>query len=263
MTEPLEMEQLESALRATAAVRSVVSAVWALARAQLPRVEEAVAESTDYLDAVDALVDRIAGPPRLETERSLTLVLGPERPFCGPLAQNVLDWAPAAGPVGLVGARLAEMSHRRPELTSRVVFELSGAASVDELGDVSLELAAAVLAHGADAPVDLIHARGDRGGAHRAVLLATEREAKRPDFEHYSPLEAVLAAAVRESVAGRLRIALAESLLAETRARVIAAERAKRAVDDRESALEQSLRVQQQEGITRELVELTAGLLAQ
>jgi hypothetical protein len=262
-SERLELEQIESALRATSAVRSVVQAVWALSRAQLPRVEEAVAESTTYLDWVDEVVDRVAGPPRpAAEERSLTLVLGPERGFVGSLARSVLASIPPRGPVGLVGGRLAEMAEREPGLRPRVLFSLPGPSSVDELGGVSRALAKAVLEHGADAPVELSYPRGAGRGMHRAVLLAGEREAKRPTFEHYSPLGSVLAAAVRESVTGRLRIALAESLLAETRARVTAAERAKRAADDREAELESDLRVQQQEQITRELVELTAGLLA-
>jgi F0F1-type ATP synthase gamma subunit len=261
MGERLELEQIESALRATSAVRSVVQAVWALSRAQLPRVEEAVAESTAYLDWVDEVVDRVAGPPRpAALERSLTLVLGPERGFCGSLARAVLATVPARGPLGLVGERLAETSRREPGVAERVRFSLPGPSGVDDLGGVSRALAAAVLEHGAGATVDVVHPRG--AGTHRAVLLAGEREARRPSFDHYSPLRAVLAAAVRESVTGRLRIALAESLLAETRARVTAAERAKRAADDRETELESDLRVQQQEQITRELVELTAGLLA-
>jgi hypothetical protein len=262
-TERRELEQIESALRATSAVRSVVQAVWALSRAQLPRVEEAVARSTTYLDWVDALVDRVAGPPRPAVlERSLTVLLGPERGFCGTLARSVLASAPPRGPLGLVGGRLAEVARREPAVAGRVRFTLDGPSSVDELGAVSRALAAAVLEHGADAPVDLAFPRGAGKGMHRAVLLAGEREAKRPTFEHYSPLRTVLAAAVREGVTGRLRIALAESLLAETRARVTAAERAKRAADDREAELRSALRVQQQEQITRELVELTAGLLA-
>ncbi|HJL15240.1 MAG TPA: F0F1 ATP synthase subunit gamma [Sandaracinaceae bacterium LLY-WYZ-13_1] len=263
MNEPQELEQIESALRATDAVRSVVQAVWALARAQLPRVEEAVTHSSEYLDWVDAVVDRVAGPPRPSAlESSLTVVLGPERAFCGSLAQAVLERAPASGPLGLVGARLSEVAARQPAFGARVRFELPGPSSVDDLGEVSAALARALLAHGEDAPVDVLYPRGARSGMRRAVLLASEREAGRPDFEHYSPLSAVLAAAVRESVTGRLRIALAESLMAETRARVTAAERAKRAADERQRSLESRLRVQQQEGITRELVELTAGLLA-
>ena len=262
MGERLELEQIESALHATSAVRSVVQAVWALSRAQLPRVEEAVAESTSYLDWVDEVVDRVAGAPKPSAlERLLTLVLGPERGFCGSLARSVLASVPASGPIGLVGARLAEAARREPNLRDRVLFTLPGPSSVDDLGAVSRALASAVLEHGADAPVELAYPRGSARGMHRAVLLAGEREAKRPSFDHYSSLRSVLVAAVRESVTGRLRVALAESLLAETRARVAAAERAKRAVDDWEAELDGDLRVGQQEQMTRELVELTAGLL--
>ena len=165
-----------------------------------------------------------------------------------------------------MGARLAEAARREPNLRDRVLFTLPGPSSVDNLGAVSRALASAVLEHGADAPVELAYPRGSARGMHRAVLLAGEREAKRPSFNHYSSLRSVLVAAARESVTGRLRRGLRPRLrfagpdpaLARRRGE----EQAKRDIEaNREAELDGDLRVGQQEQITRELVELTAGLL--
>lgn len=261
MSETVELGHLEASLRAVDAVGSVVHAVWALARAQLPRAEEAVAEGTEYLDWVDAVVDRIAGAPReAEASESLTIVVGPERAFCGPLARSTAESIPPAGPVGLVGSRLAEVALRDHAIAQRVAFTLAGASSVDELPDTATRLAAAVLAHGADAPVEVVHLRGR--ATHRVILLAMEREGRAIQHELYSPREAVLHAAVREGVTGRVRLALAETLLVELRARVLATERARRAAKERRAQLEASWRIGQRDQITRELMELTGALLS-
>ncbi len=261
MPEPMELERVEASLRAVEAVASVVHAVESLARAQLPLAERAVAEGAEYLEWVDAVVDRLAGPPRpLEPARSLTVVVGPERAFSGPLARTVAERAPAEGPLGLVGARLAEVARRDASVPPRAVFELSAASSIDELPEASARLAEAVLAHGAGAPVDVVHPYGH--GVRHVLLLSGEREPRALVHELYSPAAAVLRAAVRESVTGRLRLVLAEALLAELRARAAMAERARRAAEDRRAELEASLRVGQRERITRELGELTTALLA-
>lgn len=261
MAEPMELERVEASLRAVDAVASVVHAVESLARAQLPLAERTVAEGAEYLDWVDAVVDRLAGPPRAyERARSLTVVVGPERAFSGALARSIVERAPGEGPLGLVGARLAEIARRDASVAERVVFELAGASSVDELPDASARLAEAVLAHGAGAPVDVLHPHG--GGVRHVLLLSGEREPRAILHELYSPPGAVLRAAVRESVTGRLRLVLAEALLAELRARAAMAERARRAADDRRAELEATLRVGQREQITRELGELTTALLA-
>ncbi len=261
MTETVELAQLESSLRAVDAVGSVVHAVWALAKAQLPRAEEVVQEGAQYLDWIDAVVDRIAGPPReVGLGEPLTVVIGPERAFCGPLARSTADSIPRAGPIGLVGSRLSEVAMRDPAVRARVVFALASASSVDELAETSAQLAGAVLEHGADARVDVVHLRGR--GTHRVILLATEREVRALEHELYSPVEVLLRAAVHESVTGRLRLALAETLLVELRARVLATERARRAARERRDALEASWRIGQRDQVTRELMELTTALLA-
>ncbi|HEY8432718.1 MAG TPA: F0F1 ATP synthase subunit gamma [Sandaracinaceae bacterium] len=261
MAEPTELERIEASLRAVQAVAGVVHAVESLARAQLPRAERAVAEGSEYLDWIDAVIDRLAGPPREpEHAASLTVVVGPERAFSGGLARAVVRSAPARGALGLVGTRLSETAARERGLAERVVFSLAGPSSVDDLADASARLAEAVLAHGSGARVELVHPRG-RGVA-RVVLLAAAREPRPLEHELYSPAREVLRAAVRESVTGRLRIALAEGLLAELRARTAMAERARRAADERLEELEARLRVGQREQITRELTELTTALLA-
>ena len=102
-------------------------------------------------------------------------------------------------------------------------------------------------------------------GRHDVVGRTTHR-AHAPAFaalpDTYSSPSAILADAVRESIRGRFRVALAESLRAEIDARVLASERARRAVDRRIEELEGTLRIMTQEQITRELCDLYAGTLA-
>lgn len=260
MSGPVDLGRIEASLRATAAVGSVVHAVWALARAQLPRIEEAVAQATEYLDWVDAVVERLAGPPvEIAGATTLTVLIGPERAFCGRLARTVIERAPEAGALGLVGTRLTEVGAREPAVSSRVAFAIAGADSVDALEPAARRLAAALLEHGEGAPVALAHPRGARGRMHHVTLLALAREGGGADHDLFSSRETLLRDAVRESLEGRLRIALAESLRAEVRARLMATERARRAVDERRAALERSRRVAEQEQVTLELLELIAG----
>ncbi|GAB5545598.1 MAG: hypothetical protein SangKO_053580 [Sandaracinaceae bacterium] len=263
MSVPVELARVEASLRATAAVGSVVHAVWALARAQLPRIEEAVAQATEYLDWVDEVVERLAGPPvTVEGAAPLTVLIGPERAFCGRLARTVLEHAPADGALGLVGTRLAEVASREPALSGRVAFAIGAADSIDGLGAAAQRLARALLEHLEGTPVALTHPRGARGRMHRVDLLALAREGGAADHDLYSSPARVLRDAVHESLEGRLRIALAESLRAEVRARLMATERARRAVDERRDALERARRVGEQEQVTRELLELIAAGLS-
>jgi len=261
-----ELHRIAGSLTAVRAVGSVISAVWALSRAQLPRVERAVADAGEYLAWLDRVVDDLAGPPlEAAPERSFTVALGPERPFCGDLGRGVLDGLPPRGEVGLVGTRLGEMGRRvlrnEPE---RIAFVRPGPTGIDDLAAVSGDVSRALLAHvsarrvPAEDPIQvvLLHPGGRGAAPVQSVLLPARRGAPREDLDLFSPPAVVARAAAREGVTGRLRHALGWSLLAETRARAAVAERARRAVEDREAELTTALRVLEREQVTTELVEL-------
>jgi hypothetical protein len=152
---------------------------------------------------------------------------------------------------------LIEAAERRPGLDVR--FRLAGPAGVDDLDDVGSRLAHALLdVASADLTVELWRARAPGRGTVITRLLAARRGPRERSRDLFSPPERIVEAAIRESVYGHLRAALAEALLVETRLRVAVAERARRAVEEREAALATELRVLERELITSELVELTA-----
>lgn len=251
---------VERRIAAVAAVGQVVHAIWALARAQLPLAERASADASAYLDWVDEVVERLAGAPVPWTAgRRLHVVLGPERAYAGALPRRVLAQIPDDGLLGLVGSRLIESAMRRPELESRILFTLPGAVSHDEHDEIAHRIAEAVLFHAGHSHVELLYPRGGGSTLHRVVLLAGERAPVGRAPETWSPLPEVLAYAVRESIASRLAVGVAEALRAEVRARIIAAETARGACDRRLDELHQTWRIARQEQITNELLEVVSG----
>lgn len=255
-----ELPRVEQRLGATEAVQQVMRAVWALARAQQPQVEAAAGDATAYLDAAEAVVVRLAGDPMIEQapEHVLWVLVGPERPFCGPLARMLLEQLPPRGPIGLVGQRLAEACSQLPALQERVVFQLHAATTPQELGHRAELLAAELLAAERPSAV-LLHPVDGLPRLHRSVVLAGARGPIEAPPETLLPVGEVLEAAVLEVVAGRLAVALAEALRAEVRARLTAAEAAYRATERQLEALRHRWRVLRQDAITQELLELTAG----
>jgi len=257
-----DLVDIEHRIGAVSAVRQVIHAIWALARAQLPLVEEAVAEASIYLDQVDDVVAVLAGPPRPRAEpaqAALSVILGPERPYCGSLPRQILAQVPKTGRVGLAGERLWELASGDAELSARVVFHLPGAVTHEDPEEVSRNLAEAVLAHAGQAEVDLLY---PREGGHQLTcvrLLTGPREPIAYPPETLSPLEDVLREAVIASITGRLAVGTAEALRSEVRARSAAAEAAKRASDERLEELRKGLAVARQEQITGELLEVVAG----
>ncbi len=255
-----DLRVLERRMSAVTAVGQVVHAIWALARAQLPLVEQASADASAYLDWVDEVVARLAGAPLPRTTRNrLYVILGPERPYCGALSRRVLAQLPADGSVGLVGSRLVESAMRRPGLVSRTLFTLPGAVSHDEHDEIAHRIAEAVLFHASQSHVELLYPRGGGSTLRTVVLLAGEREPVRQAPETWSPLREVLAQAVKESVASRLAVGVAEALRAEVRARIMAAEMAHGACDRKLDELREAWRIARQEQITNELIEVVAG----
>lgn len=264
---PHDLGRVEDLLGAVDSVRQVVHAVWALARAQQPSVEAAAAEATAYLDWIDRLVDRVAGPPRPGAPvETLLVVVGPERAFCGAqprqLAEGLHEHGAAEGALGIVGQRLAEAVESDPRLAPRVRFRVPAAASPGEIGRAAQATAAAVLEHGAERHIELLHPVGGESVLHRSVIAAGRREQVRNPPQTFSPVATVVQAAVGEAVTGRLAVALAEALRAEVRARVLAADAARQACDRRLEELGGDWRVLRQEQITRELIEIVSSRLA-
>ncbi len=258
---PRDLAAVEARMASITAVQQVMSAVWALARAQQPRVEAAAAEATAYLDVAEQIVERLAGSPKIDLtddDDVLWVLVGPERAFCGPLARMLLQQLPATGALGLVGHRLREVAAQEPDLLERVVFTVDAASTPDELGLRADALATAILNAGRTT-VMLLHP--DQGGPelHRSVLLAAARATAAEPPETFLPPHEVLEAAVLEAVAGRLAVALVEALRAEVRARLVAAEAARSSCDRRLGDLTQTWRALRQGAITQELIELTSG----
>jgi F0F1-type ATP synthase gamma subunit len=250
---------IERRMHAVQAVRQVTHALWALSSAQLPLVEEAVAQASEYLDWVDAMVEHLAGRPVPgPTHGTLHVVIGPERGYSGSLGRDVLGAIPSQGALGLVGRRLIELASESHSTAARLRFALPAATTPDEPESIAEAVAEAVLQRADDTHVVLHHPRAGQRGLSRSVILAGAREARPAPPDSYSPLATVLGAAVRESVRGRLTIGVAEALRAEVVARIAATERARKACDQRVEELEQLWRVAQRERTTTEVLELSA-----
>lgn len=255
---------LERRMNAVGAVRQVVNAIWALARAQLPLVESAAAEVVAYLEQVDAVVARLAGPrqPPPPSARTLLVVLGPERPWCGSLPREVLAQLPAHAELGLVGRRLQEVAADDAEVMARVRFSLPGAQSPDDAPAVAWAIAEELLAHLEVAHVEVLHPVDGGSRLVSTVLLGGQRARSYTAPSTLSPWGEVLRAAVFEAVTSRLTVAAVAALRSEVRARMAAAEQARTAADKKLEQLQHEWRDARQEAITTELVELVAGRAA-
>lgn len=258
MAEPTDVTALERSMRAVRAIKQVVHAIWALSRAQLPLVEQATTAAATYQRWVDATVERLAGAPlAIETERRLTVVFGPERPYSSALARRIVEAIPE-GDLGIVGERLAEIVRQFRSIDERVRFRCAGSVAHDDLHDVALSVARAILEHGRGAQVVVMHPTGD-GPKTSAIPLIVARELVDRPPETFSRLERVVEAAVVEAMTGRLAVAAAEALRAELRARIAAADAARRACEERLAELEGIWHLGRRETITRELLEIAAG----
>ena len=261
LVEAPDQSTIERRIAAVQGVRQIVHAIGALARAQLPLAESATGQATLYLDAVDGILHRLVEAPEDATSRDqLLVVVGPERAFCGALAQRILEQVPAAGALGIVGRRLGEAIALDAELKVRVRFEMPGAVSHEDAEIVATHIAQAVLAVGDGRQVDVLHPTSGRSDLHRSVLLRKSHQPLRRSLpETYSPLDTVIRAALREAMTGRLALAVSEAHRSEISARVLAAEQMTKACDDKLERLRQDWRVARQEQITNELLEVVAG----
>ncbi len=252
---------IERRITAVQGLRQVVHAIGALARAQLPLAESATGQAMLYLDAVDSILHRLVGAPEsAEGDHQLFVVVGPERGFCGALAQRIVEQVPPVGALGIVGRRLGEAAKLDPAIEPRVRFELGGAVTHEDAEGVAVAIAEAVLGLGHNGQVDVLYPSSGRSDLHRSMLLPKSQQlAQRSLPETYSPLDTVVRAAIAEAMTGRLALAAAEALRSEISARVVAAEQMTRACDDKLEGLRQDWRVARQEQITSELMEIVAG----
>lgn len=265
----LELEDaatIERRIKAVGAVKEVVHAIWAISRAELPMVEAAVAESSTYVDWIHEMADAVMDAPhRSSTQQVLMVVLGPERPYCGALARLILEQvveamdAGADPSIGLVGTRLLEAAVQEKHLENRVLFQLAGAVTHEENEQIARAIAGAVLTHAGNAEVDLFYPRDGGSRLERVTLLGGMRSPAPFPPETFSPLEQVINAAIVELITGRLAVGVAEALRSEIRARIMAAEAATRAADDKLETLRRSWAKTRQERITSELLEVIAG----
>lgn len=259
MMDASDVNAVERSIRAVTAIRQVVHAIWALSRAQLPLVEQAARAAVTYQRWIDATVERVASvPPTARAERKLTIVFGPERPYSASLVRRITDAVPEDGDLGIVGERLAEAVSPIASVARRVRFRCSGSVAHDDLHEVALSVAVEILEHGRGATVVVMHATDDDRELAIVPLIAERTLVDRPP-ETLSPLADVLESAVAAAMIGRLAVAAAESLRAETRARIAAADAARRACDERLADLENVWHFGRRETVTRELLEIVAG----
>lgn len=259
MTEPnVDVTAVERSMRAVTAIRQVVHAIWAVSRAQLPLVEQAAAAAATYQRWVDATVERVAGAPLPdEAAAQLTVVFGPERPYSSALARRIVESLPD-GALGIVGERLAEAVGQRGDIDGRVLFRCRGSVAHDDLHEVALSVATRILEHARGARVVVMHPVGGGSDTTLVPLITARRPVDRPP-ETFSPLARVVEAAIVSAMTGRLAVAAAEALRAEIRARIVAADAARHACEDRLAELEGVWHLGRRETITRELLEIVAG----
>ena len=263
MREERSLDRLEATRRSVLAVAQVVRALESLSRAQRASVEEAAGDASRYLDWIDELVGQLAGPPESAAGADpLSIVMGPERGFCGPLAHRIAEQIPSQGALGIVGTRLAEVLDETPAVSARTRFRLPGAAAVEELPRGARELAARILEEHPIGSVWLFHPRDSGSELHAVELLSGPRRlAPRLAFETWSPPERVLELAVSTSVAGRLAVGLAEVLRSEVLARLLATGAARQACEQQLEDLRRSILNVSQEQTTRELLEVVTSHL--
>jgi hypothetical protein len=252
---------LERRIDAVGAVRQVLQSVWGLARAELPLAETAAAAATEYLRWAEAMSERLLVERDVPERPTLRVLLGPERAFAGSLPRRYEEALAESGPLGIVGRRLAEAAAERSDVRDRVRFQLAAATSPADVEECASRLAEAVLAHGSEERIVLVHAVHG-GGLVTTTLLGSDRAPAPEPPELLSAPEHVAAAAVRELVTARLAFALIETFRTEVKARLAMAESARSACDRKLEQLEQAWRTARQEAITSEMLEVVSARLA-
>ena len=262
MTELLaDLDTVERSIATVRSVHKVVSAIWAMARAQVPHVDATVRNANDYLTWVDETVDRLVGQPTPGEDAALAVVFGPERAYCGSLPRYIAEQLPTTGPLGIVGSRLAVAAASDTAMAARISFRIPGAVTHQDHERVASQTAREILAHAEGRQVELMYPVEGQRALQRAVLVAGVRHPLENPVDTYSPRSELLRHALQESITGRLAVAAAEVLRAEVHARLRAADAARTACDGRLETLEHDWRTARQDRITSELLEVVAGRL--
>lgn len=259
-----DLAVVERRMSAVRAVRQVVNAIWAMAHAQLPLVEEALAAAEAWRVAIEGIVDRLVGATTTSaaTARVLTVAIGPERPWCGALPRRLLAQLPPDGDLVVVGTRLQDVAMRDAALRARARLALPGATAPEQASEVAVAIATALLDRLDVDRVQLLVPRGPQAELVAVDVIGGARARRHDAPSTLSPWEDVLRAALLQAVTGRLTVAILQALAIEVQARAAAAEQARLACDRRLERLQQGWRVARQEEITNELIELVAGISA-
>lgn len=259
---PPDVHAVERRMDALLSVRQVFHALWALSRAQLALAEQAAHNADAWLHDVAATLDRLTRPVAAQPDAPvLSVLVGPQRPWCGTLASKVLAEVPG-GALGVVGARLAESALRVPSVQKRVAFVVEGPTVPDEVDGVARNVAQQLLVHGLGMRVRVMHPHGAEGHLVTTDLLPHRLEPVAYPPPTLSAVAQVADAVLRQVLEARITVAVAQAMYTEIRARVMATDRARTACDERLEGLERQRRVLRQEQITRELLEVVSARMA-
>lgn len=265
LSDAQSLATIERRIGAVSSVRQVVQLMWMLARSQLAEVEAVAESARAYVEWVDETVGRLAGSVSSEApsdDRTLHVVFGPERGYCAALRRHVVDAVPATGRLGLVGHQLVEAAVYRRDINTRVAFALGGPISAHDHEAVAYDVAGAILEHG-HGDLVIVHYPVDATGSLRqTVILGHARTVEYEPPETFSPVQIALDIGVRELAMGQLAVAGIQTLRAEVRTRIAAAERARTGCERRLDELSRNLSVVRQSNITGELMEIVAGHVA-
>src|SRR5690606_7443047 len=107
------------------------------------------------------------------------------RPYSSALARRITEAIPD-GELGIVGERLAESVRQSSGIDRRVRFRCPGSVTHDDLYDVALSVARAILEHGRGAHVVVMHPTGDGAQTTAVPLIVARAPVDRPP-ETFSP----------------------------------------------------------------------------
>lgn len=261
---------LETRLRSLSEIKEIMNAMKNLSLMEVRRLNRFLDTQRKVIAAIDAAAtDFRSFHPELfageETFRTVHVLIGSERGFCGDFNESLLRRL--EDPVGLKGElRLVVIGSKLAAKLSddtRVAAFLTGASVVDEVDSVLVRLMETLTALGsgrARAPLRLIVVHHDP--AEEAVKISELHPFKQADsanvrFAHpamlYLQPQSFLAGLAEQYLFAALHELLYSSLLAENQRRMHHMEAAVRRLDRRSADLWQRRNVLRQEEITEEI----------
>lgn len=282
------LESLSDSLETTGEIQSIVRTMKALSSVSIRQYERAEAAMADYARTVElglmALLRqrRQAGLPLPgaaggRTGREGLVVIGSDRGLCGRYNDTITRFArsrlhdrPAV--LGVIGARVAarlEADGRRAEAFHPLPGSVEGLTRLVQT--VIVEIDRWTRVHGVE-QVWLVHNRREgrvtaTPQAHRLLPLPDSylRELSDADWPGRSlplfrmDLDRAMSWLVQQRLFVVIYRALAEALASEHASRLAAMQAAERNIEERQDDLRQLYRVQRQETITRELMDVVSG----